>query len=118
MAWASVRFPLGRLPRNSLGKRGLDQPIDEWLATAMAYPGIQLLPLTLNILIEATRLPGGFRSDGWHLEAWAVFSNHDHFVGNSHEGSGTLKEFLTELRSVTATEVNRQDPQTEKASLA
>lgn len=29
----------------------------------MAYPGIQLLPLTLNILIEATRLPGGFRSD-------------------------------------------------------
>ena len=49
--------------KHSLGKLGLDQPIDEWLATAIAYPGIQLLPLTLNILVEATRLPGGFRSD-------------------------------------------------------
>ena len=49
--------------KHSLGKLGLDQPIDEWLATAMAYPGVQLLPLTLSILIEATRLPSGFRSD-------------------------------------------------------
>ena len=46
---------------------------------------------------------------GWHLEAWAVFSNHYHFVGSSREGSGTLKDFLTELHSVTATEINRQD---------
>ncbi|MBC7815528.1 MAG: type II toxin-antitoxin system VapC family toxin [Planctomycetaceae bacterium] len=49
--------------KHSLGKLGLDQPIDEWMAIAMAYPGIQLLPLTLDILVEATRLPGGFRSD-------------------------------------------------------
>lgn len=49
--------------KHGLGKLGLNQPIDEWLETAMAYPGIQLLPLTLNVLIEATRLPGGFRSD-------------------------------------------------------
>ncbi len=49
--------------KHSLGKLGLAQPIDEWLVIAMAYPGIQLLPLTLNILLEATRLPGGFRSD-------------------------------------------------------
>ena len=48
---------------HSFGKLGMDQPTDEWLATAMAYPGIQLLPLTLNILVEATQLPDGFRSD-------------------------------------------------------
>jgi putative transposase len=46
---------------------------------------------------------------GWHLEAWAVFSNHYHFVGHAVEGSADLKTFLTHLHGDTAREINRQD---------
>jgi PIN domain nuclease of toxin-antitoxin system len=32
--------------------------LEEWFITALAYPGIQLLDLTLPIIIESTRLTG------------------------------------------------------------
>lgn len=38
-------------------------PIDEWMDTALGYPGIQLLELTPRIVIESTRLPGEFHRD-------------------------------------------------------
>ena len=31
---------------------------------------------------------------GWDLEAWAVFSNHYHFVGHSHDGSSSVHHGL------------------------
>lgn len=37
--------------------------IDEWLETALQYPGIQLLSLTPKIIVESTRLPGDFHRD-------------------------------------------------------
>ena len=37
-------------------KVGFSCPVDEWLETALAYPGIQLLDLTLPIAIASTRL--------------------------------------------------------------
>ena len=46
---------------------------------------------------------------GWNLEAWAVFSNHYHFVGNSRADSGKLDDFLKQLHAETAIEVNRWD---------
>jgi PIN domain nuclease of toxin-antitoxin system len=36
--------------------------INEWLATALAYPGVQLLDLTLPIVVDSTQL-NGFHSD-------------------------------------------------------
>jgi putative transposase len=44
----------------------------------------------------------------WQLEAWAVFSNHYHFVAHALEDAGTLKPFLTHLHADTAREVNRR----------
>jgi PIN domain nuclease of toxin-antitoxin system len=38
-------------------------PIDEWMDTALAYPGIQVIELTPEIAIESTRLPGEFHRD-------------------------------------------------------
>lgn len=32
--------------------------LEEWFATALAYPGIQLLDLTLPIIVESARLTG------------------------------------------------------------
>jgi putative transposase len=45
----------------------------------------------------------------WQLEAWAVFSNHYHFVGHALEDASTLKPFLTHLHADTAREINQQD---------
>jgi putative transposase len=45
---------------------------------------------------------------GWQLEAWAVFSNHYHFVAHSPpDGGESLSEALRQLHLKTATWVNR-----------
>lgn len=36
--------------------------VNEWLGTAIAYPGVQLLNLTLPIVVDSTQL-SGFHSD-------------------------------------------------------
>ncbi len=49
---------------------------------------------------------------GWQLEAWAVFSNHYHFVGHSptaDEDAKSLSPMLKELHSKTAEWVNKED---------
>jgi putative transposase len=49
---------------------------------------------------------------GWHLEAWAVFSNHYHFVGHSPAGAAgavSLSQMLGVLHVKTAGWVNRLD---------
>lgn len=48
----------------------------------------------------------------WRLEAWAVFSNHYHFVGNSpaeEGGCASLALMIQELHSKLAAWVNRMD---------
>jgi len=45
----------------------------------------------------------------WQLEAWAVFSNHYHFVGHAIEDAKTLKPFLIHLHADAAREVNDLD---------
>jgi len=46
---------------------------------------------------------------GWQLEAWAVFSNHYHFVGQAQPGCEELADWLAALHRRTATHVNRLD---------
>jgi len=46
---------------------------------------------------------------GWNLQAWAVFSNHYHFVGLSPQDSGNLPTLMNELHSRTAGVVNERD---------
>lgn len=41
----------------------LPTSLEEWLDTALAYPGIHLIDLTLPIIIDSTRLPGDFHRD-------------------------------------------------------
>ncbi len=45
----------------------------------------------------------------WRLEAWAVFSNHYHFVGHSPADPATLSSMLGKLHERTAKWVNRLD---------
>jgi putative transposase len=50
---------------------------------------------------------------GWHLEAWAAFPNHYHFVGHSPKeaegGSGSLRNFLADFHQHAAAWVNGLD---------
>lgn len=41
----------------------LSMPLSEWFEAALIYPGIRLYPLTPEIAIESTRLPGDFHRD-------------------------------------------------------
>jgi putative transposase len=45
----------------------------------------------------------------WDLHAWAVFSNHYHFVARSQQEVPSLGKFLSHLHSNTARELNRVD---------
>jgi PIN domain nuclease of toxin-antitoxin system len=38
-------------------------PAGEWMRQALAYPGMRLLPLTPEIAVESTELPGDFHKD-------------------------------------------------------
>ena len=52
------------------------------------------------------------RQYGWQLEAWAVFPNHYHFVGQPPEGAGdaaTLKVFINHFHGRSSAWVNRLD---------
>jgi putative transposase len=52
------------------------------------------------------------RDFGWRLEAWAVFSNHYHFVGHSPPGgseASNLSDMLSVLHAKTAGWVNKLD---------
>jgi putative transposase len=44
---------------------------------------------------------------GWQLEAWAILSNHYHFVARGNPDATHMKEFLREFHSRSAIELNR-----------
>jgi putative transposase len=46
---------------------------------------------------------------GWQLQAWAIFSNHYHFVTLSPEQPTSLRRMIGHLHTVTAREVNHLD---------
>ena len=45
----------------------------------------------------------------WRLQAWAIFSNHYHFVAMSPEDASSLKTLIKRLHGSTAVAVNRID---------
>jgi putative transposase len=59
-------------------------------------------------LLESKLLAAAKRF-GWQLEAWAVFSNHYHFVAHALPDCGKLGEMLKSLHAETAIDVNQAD---------
>jgi PIN domain nuclease of toxin-antitoxin system len=49
--------------RVEYGRMQLSRPIDEWFSLALRFPGVSLLPLTPQIAIASTQLPGTFHTD-------------------------------------------------------
>ena len=57
-------------------------------------------------LLQATLFSEAERF-GWQMQAWALFSNHYHFVALSPTDARTLKDLVRRLHSITAREANR-----------
>ena len=47
----------------SKGRLTLVQEIGEWLRIAISMPGIRMAPLSIEVSVASTRLPGTFHSD-------------------------------------------------------
>jgi putative transposase len=45
----------------------------------------------------------------WKLQAWAIFSNHYHFIAQSPEDGRSLKAMIQKLHSVSAIKINELD---------
>jgi PIN domain nuclease of toxin-antitoxin system len=45
------------------GRLSIPLNIDQWMQQALRYSGVHLLPLTPEIAIESTQLPGSFQRD-------------------------------------------------------
>ena len=48
---------------------------------------------------------------GWGLHAWAILSNHYHFIAASPEDASTLRRMLSKLHTLSARELNVRDRQ-------
>lgn len=65
----------------------LDRPVIEWMHEVMAKPGLRLAPLTPEIAIRSSRLPGRFHADpadrmivATARETGATLVTHDHAI--------------------------------------
>lgn len=47
----------------SKGRLTLVQEVGEWLRIAISLPGVRLAPLSVEVSVASTRLPGDFHSD-------------------------------------------------------
>lgn len=63
---------------------------------------LQLLQKELFASVEA---------HGWDLQAWALFSNHYHFIAQAPANATSLRSILRRLHSATSRELNRMDKQ-------
>ncbi len=46
---------------------------------------------------------------GWRMQAWAVMSNHYHFVSLSPEDPSSLKKMISKVHTLSAREINKED---------
>jgi putative transposase len=67
------------------------------------FTGADRLRLLQNALFEVVT------AYEWNLQAWAIFSNHYHFIAKSPHDATTLKRMIQRLHSQTSRAVNQLD---------
>jgi putative transposase len=89
-------------PAHWLGEGGV------YMVTAGTYGKEPLFHSSerLNYLTNALMTLAG--EYGWRLQAWAVFSNHYHFIGESEKPT-TLRRLIQYLHSISAKRLNLLD---------
>jgi putative transposase len=80
-----------------------------YMVTAGTYEKAHFLstPERLDSFLDL--LLAGAAESGWALQAWAVLSNHYHFVAASPGNAATLRTLLSKLHTLSAREFNLQD---------
>ncbi len=90
-------------PLHQLSERGIYMVTAGTLGKAHVFREAERLDLLQGLLL-------GYAVEfGWDLQAWAIFSNHYHFVASSPENPESLRKFLGKLHMKTAQAVNRLD---------
>lgn len=80
-----------------------------YMITAGTLYKLRLLNTPAKLDLVERLLLGLAMKCAWQLEAWAILTNHYHFVARGSANSVAMPEFLRELHSVSAREINRLD---------
>ena len=100
------RTPWPHAPTHQLSARGTYFVTASTHRHAQHFHGVKRLRVLQRGLLTVT---GNF---GWQVEAWAVFSNHYHFVAHSPanaNAAASLSDLLSVLHVKTAAWVNKLD---------
>ena len=91
-------------PRHQLAESGT------FMVTAGTYRKLHHFRDATRLEVLQRGLLGLTADAGWQIEAWAIFSNHYHFVAHSPaDGAASLLAILRELHGSTARWINRLD---------
>ena len=82
-----------------------------FMVTAGTYLKKPLLNLPERLDFVLDSLFARAEEFGWTLRAWAVLSNHYHFVASSPADPSTLRQMLGKLHMNTAKQINQWDAQ-------
>jgi putative transposase len=80
-----------------------------YIVTASTLNKQQLFDTPAKLDLVERMLLSLAKADHWQLEAWAVLINHYHFVARGAPDSVPMTDFLRELHSRSAIELNRMD---------
>ena len=80
-----------------------------YMVTAGTLSKVRLLGTPERLSMVHDTLHSVASEFDWRLNAWAVLSNHYHFVAQSPDNPRTLGKFLAKVHAVTARELNRLD---------
>jgi putative transposase len=90
-------------PVHRLGEAGA------FMVTAGILGKRHLLDTPARLDLVLSLLFGCASEFGWKLQAWAVMSNHCHFVALSPDNPGNLRSMLGKLHGATALKLNAMD---------
>ncbi len=82
-----------------------------YIVTCGTYQTQQLLNTPEKLTVVRSLLFELAQTCGWQLQAWAIMSNHYHFVAASPDDPSTLKRMISALHTLSARELNRIDGQ-------
>ncbi len=105
------KTPWPHAPTHQLSERGTYFVTAGTYGKAHRFRGADRLRVLHRGLLTVTR------DFGWQLEAWAVFSNHYHFIAHSPgtaSDAGSVSQMLGVLHTKTARWVNRLDGTTDR----
>jgi len=85
------------------------EPRTTYMVTAGTYGKAHFFKGEEKCRFLHDRLLGLAERYSWNLQAWAVFSNHYHWIGVSPEDARTLKKFVAHLHTETSSFVNKLD---------